>query len=375
MHISDFLVRVIKKLHIQKAVYIAARPFFNRNCKTDLQVAQQRLCDWHADPGRSCVCRNDIVENRFDLTIIIAAFNVEKYIVECLESILQQKTKYSFKIVVVDDGSADGTTKLLQEYSNVEKVEIIRKENGGAASARNRALQKLESTYVMFVDADDRLEKNAIESLLDKAYQIDADAVEGSYCLLTKQGKRAVRAHQDGEYDHALGVLTGFTCMKVIKSIFFQNVSFPEGYWFEDTVMSMILFPQMKKVGTISNTVYAYRVNDAGMTAAVHGSRKALDSFWIMRQMLLDHCELALEKDAAYYTQVLKQIAITFSRTEHVPEEIKQAIFIWSQAILKEYLPEVSLVQTDWNTSELYTAVNSGNYVRYSFFCKMIGVA
>lgn len=184
--------------------------FVQKNDHCNLVDARKRLEAFSPDPVGCAHVQNRILEPECDLTIIIPAYNVETYIEECLNSVVNQKTKYSFRVVVVNDGSTDLTGNVLEQYSIYDSITILTKKNGGAAKARNCALEHIKSKYLMF---------------------LDADIVEGGYYTFTGSDKKYHAPMCDaGIYNSAYGVISGFTCMKVLKSDLFASVVFPEGY-------------------------------------------------------------------------------------------------------------------------------------------------
>ena len=104
----------------------------------------------------------------YKLTVIVAAYNVEKYIEKCLESLVNQTYK-NLEILVVNDGSTDNTKQIIEKYEKKsENLKLLNKENGGLSSARNFGLQNTETEYVTFVDGDDYLELNTYEVIMKK---------------------------------------------------------------------------------------------------------------------------------------------------------------------------------------------------------------
>lgn len=121
----------------------------------------------------------------YDLMIIVPVYNTETYLNECIESLIKQKTNYSYKIVFVDDGSTDHSGIILDNYSKNPKVEVIHKQNSGIAGARNTALRNICGRYILFVDSDDLLADNAVELLMNVALSKNADIVEGAHVEFT----------------------------------------------------------------------------------------------------------------------------------------------------------------------------------------------
>ena len=144
------------------------------------QDAKRILMDVAPPVSPDVFSENRSREIRYDLTIIVPVYNSENWLKECMESIVLQKTKYSFQIIAIDDGSTDRSGQILNQYIKNPCVEVIRQENKGYSGARNAGLERVKSKYIMFVDSDDVLLPNAIECLLSKAYLEDADIVEGN---------------------------------------------------------------------------------------------------------------------------------------------------------------------------------------------------
>lgn len=96
------------------------------------------------------------------LSIIIPAYNAEAYLPQCLDSILAQE-RQGCEVIVVDDGSTDGTAALLEHYPDVK---VIHQENRGMSTARNRGLDEAQGEYILFVDSDDLLTDGALETLV-----------------------------------------------------------------------------------------------------------------------------------------------------------------------------------------------------------------
>ena len=103
-----------------------------------------------------------------EISIIIPVFNVEQYLKQCLDSIVSQDCS-SIEVILIDDGSTDGSATLCKDYANTYKyIKFLRKENGGVSSARNMGLQHAKGEYVAFIDSDDWVESTYIETLLDR---------------------------------------------------------------------------------------------------------------------------------------------------------------------------------------------------------------
>ena len=124
------------------------------------------------------------------VSLIVPVYNSEEYIGKCLDSILNQ-TYQNFEILVVNDGSKDGSWDKITEYQNKypDKIIGINQENKGVAVTRNETVRKANGDYIMFVDNDDYLDKDYIEKLVTEAEQGDYDIVYAGYRRPNENGK------------------------------------------------------------------------------------------------------------------------------------------------------------------------------------------
>lgn len=103
------------------------------------------------------------------ISIIIPVYNAEKHLRRCVDSVLAQ-THTNLEIILVNDGSTDGSEKICEEYRMKDsRITVLHKENGGVSSARNLALEHIRGDYVMFVDSDDWIEENMCGTMIDEA--------------------------------------------------------------------------------------------------------------------------------------------------------------------------------------------------------------
>lgn len=120
------------------------------------------------------------MENK-KVSIIIPIYNSEKYLKQCLDSIINQTYK-NLEILCVNDGSTDDSEKIINNYQIVDdRIILLNKLNGGQSSARNYAYQYVTGDYVMFIDSDDWIDSDMIEEMLSEALAENADSVMCSY--------------------------------------------------------------------------------------------------------------------------------------------------------------------------------------------------
>ena len=99
------------------------------------------------------------------ISVIIPVYNVEKYIGQCLDSIVNQTYK-NLEIIIVNDGTKDNSMRVVEKYLSDKRIKIINKENGGLSSARNKGMEEVTGEYISFVDSDDWIELDTYERLI-----------------------------------------------------------------------------------------------------------------------------------------------------------------------------------------------------------------
>lgn len=364
------LYKIIKKLKLHKWGFRIIRPFCSHIIPiTDLTVssAEQKLQAIHPDRGATCLCKNTTHQSTcYDLQIVIPAYNASQYIVECMESVLSQQTKFRFVVTVVNDGSTDNTLQLLQRYTTNPNVILFDQENRGFSGARNRALENLIAPYVLFVDSDDRLPPNAIEVLMQTAKKEQAEIVEGSYRYFTNDKTISIFQHCT-QTTNDWRTLHGFVWGKVFRSEFFNNIHFPPDYWFEDTICIYMIYPKCKKVATIEDILYEYRLNQEGITSTSRGDVRSLDALWVTRHILSDARQSGIPWGQALYESFLHDLCVNYTRFSSLKSPtIHLNTFIVSCALREQYFHhfhtndsklkplELALIQGDYGAYILY---------------------
>lgn len=114
------------------------------------------------------------------VSIVVPVYNCENYLEACIQSILEQTYK-NFELLLIDDGSSDGSGKICDAFENHEKVSVYHKKNEGVSRARNEGISRSTGDCIMFVDSDDTIEKNMVETLVRSLLKANADC---SFCGL-----------------------------------------------------------------------------------------------------------------------------------------------------------------------------------------------
>ena len=125
----------------------------------------------------------NLIDTKLVLSIVIPIYNAEKYLEECLESVINQEVlSGKYEIICIDDGSTDNSNLILEKYNKqIDNLTVFHQNNSGVSVARNRGLELAKGTYIWFVDADDFISINAIELLLQIIREDLFDRVVFSY--------------------------------------------------------------------------------------------------------------------------------------------------------------------------------------------------
>ncbi|MDE7377869.1 MAG: glycosyltransferase [Paraprevotella sp.] len=372
MQLPDFLRRCSRRLHADAVCYpLLARFAHGRIATTEqeVQTAYERLAALSPDKGRSCLHSNRLTRpTEFDLQIIIPVYNAENFIDECIGSVLSQQTHYSVLTVIINDGSTDTTRQRLNAYEGMSDIVIIDQPNGGFSKARNTGISTLCARYVMFLDADDRLVPGSVETLMDKATASDSDIVEGGYLRFRNEGTVICRYRHRECAGTDWSTLYGYPWGKVYKAGLFADVQFPEGYWFEDTLLPYAVYPRATRVTTIPNTVYHYRDHADGISRRSAGLPRNIDALWVTKRMLEDSERLGICRDERFYHTVLKDFLTNFSRIRGLrSSRTDKDLFIVTTDLMHRYFPDIRTSDTALRPLEL--ALRASDFQAYRLYC------
>lgn len=207
-------------------------------------------------------------------SIIIPVYNVENYLSRCLESVVNQ-TLIDIEIICVNDGSKDGSDKVIKQYARIDdRIKVVEKENGGLSSARNAGMKIAQGDYICFLDSDDYYEQNLCERLYREVLEWSPDIIAfgANIFPLTKDtdswtyNNLSPSTHKFRKFSPAilLSYNRGYpfvwrNCFRR-KYLERNHLLFNEDVKFgEDTVFQVCAFPGAKNIIYISDKLYNYR--------------------------------------------------------------------------------------------------------------------
>ncbi len=220
------------------------------------------------------------------VSVVVPAYNAERYISRCIESVVKQ-TVLPLELILVDDGSVDGTLNILNEYMKrfPSLIRVIAKGNGGVSSARNEGVRHACGEYICFVDADDVIDESYIESHLRVMVLFGADISFGRFVEFDDSCSwdSALNLCFDGVDDGAICLRTdkllGFdpVCGKLFRRSVVQDLQFIEGCVHEDHGYSVLALSRAVHVVVCKAAIYRYYIS-SGCGESIMG-RLGVDSF------------------------------------------------------------------------------------------------
>ena len=208
------------------------------------------------------------------LSVIVPVYNVEDYIEECVDSIWCDGKYSDMQIILVDDGSKDGSAKKCDELAKRSNIEVWHKQNGGLASARNYGFDKAKGKFIAFVDGDDKIESKTLRKILDYLGKNDTDV---TFMNLTKfypdgrledMGENIEKSQLNGAKSDIIQYLStrqkfpASACGKIYKREFLvkNKLSFPDdGRIAEDLGFALECISLAESYDKIEEPYYLYR--------------------------------------------------------------------------------------------------------------------
>lgn len=229
------------------------------------------------------------------VSIIIPTYNVERYVDECIESVLEQQYE-STEILVIDDGSSDATRYLLEAYKDKLILQLNEK-NKGQGAVRNQAIDQAKGKYLLFVDSDDWIEPDTVTKLVEKAEETQVDLVrfngvaffEGSEDPALQKQYDFSHTLEEKVYDREESLkknqkaYSASPCLYLVKKDLLDEyaIRFPEGVLHEDEYFTTKLFAHVERMTYVNQTFYhrRYRVASTMTEITPAHKRHSFDSY------------------------------------------------------------------------------------------------
>ena len=295
-----------------------------------------------------------------EVSVIVPVYQVEQYLRQCLDSILNQ-TFRDIEVILVDDGSMDNSGKTCDEYALKDnRVKVIHTSNIRAAGARNLGLDHMTGKYFMFVDSDDCISPNMIEKLYTKAKQTDSDIVccnyryfweenrEKDYCTEFKEETlNCSEIFYIRKNERNYGYWT-VVWNKLYKTETIGKLRFRTGKYFEDEFFANDLYQMDMRINTVSDCLYDYRQHK-NSTMQKKSAMKYFDLIEAFQERMQIYLDQNMYPDQAYKVLIYSLEPLNecrkLKKTEEDNTKFKQAVEKTKDLIRQLKLTEISGIQ------------------------------
>lgn len=215
------------------------------------------------------------------VSVIVPAYNVEKYIHRCVESILKQSYR-NFELILVDDGSTDHSGRICDEYEKKDnRIRVIHQKNAGLSGARNTGIHYSTGDFLFFVDSDDYVSHYLLEKVLAAFAKSEADMIQfnGQSVYGTKLdglfGYYIPRYMDNTEFLRNWFLLgeDSHACKRAYRRSSYPNLTFPLGLSFEDLYINTSSLLQAKKLCAIPDVLYYYENEEHGSITQIKSAK------------------------------------------------------------------------------------------------------
>lgn len=273
------------------------------------------------------------------LSVIVPVYNVEKYLAECVDSLLNQ-TLSDMEIFLVDDGSKDSSGAICDRYAKEypDKVKCLHIDNGGQGRARNFALPMAQGEYLGFVDSDDWVLPDMYEKLCRRADETGADIAA---CDFLERFDDGTEREVPGAFQDHLLSFAGSCCNKVFRASLVNGLRFPEErLWYEDFYFSAVMLIRAKRTEYLREPLYIYR---RGQPSTMHNNNAAknLDMIRIMDMLEPELVSRGRQEDFNFF--LINHVLLdTISRLANQDDPGRKAVIRKFREYVHEKLPDLT---------------------------------
>lgn len=299
------------------------------------------------------------------VSVIVPVYNVEKYVVKCISSLVNQTLK-DIEIIVVNDGTKDDSIKLIKQNFNDDRIKIFNKENGGLASARNYGIKKASADYLFFVDSDDFIDENCLLDMYNTIIKDKCNLVICDYYKYYENGEKEFISTIPfyDKYDSKCSVVSmpGAVCKLFNKKIFDKyNIEFLLDHYFEDNAIMPFACAVAGKFSYIQKPYYYYLQRQGSILNQNVYNKKwediydSLDNLYdsFKRYNLIE--EYYNELEYIYIEYLLHAPNLKFIKYKEAYENINR-----TSKVLKEKFP-------NWRKNKYFKKEN----IKYKIICNL----
>lgn len=313
------------------------------------------------------------------ISVIIPIYNVENYIRQCIESVLNQNYENT-EIILVDDGSPDGCSIICDEYgSDFPNVKVIHKENGGLSDARNHGIKHATGDYVLFLDGDDYWsDSSALTMLVNRIEKTKAEVLSFSFVKFFEDTKEKIPYFKDipsmpsdytskAEQCHYISknhLYLSSACTKMIKrDLLSEDLFFEKGVYSEDVEWSAKLLVKAESMDFICENFYLYRQRRNSITHSINDKNCSDLCKHILACMKLHENEDGVEKDAlaGYAAYQYGTFFIVQAQAQH-----------WQERWIEELRRYDNILKYHFGNKKIYVLYIACKILGYKNTCRLV---
>lgn len=302
------------------------------------------------------------------ISIIVPVYNTEKYLRQCLDSLVNQ-TYRDLEIILVDDGSTDSSCSICKEYAGrYPFINVIEQKNGGAAKARNTGLSVSHGQFIMFVDSDDYVTPEICQQLYDTLCRTNAECVACGFTAVDEDGNRlfgrqaqkeSILSGKDVLRKVYAGEEVGFNpagpCGRLFRVSMWGKNRFAEGLYYEDLEIMPRLYYGCEKIAVMPYIGYLYVIHEG---SASHGTgrddKRVTDSILIREKHIAFFDERGEYMISHAIIGKLLDLIVTSGKNGWVPDEQREGVWSLYKEYWKRYGREGKLSLRDRVRYELF---------------------
>lgn len=359
MNVKELVKRAVRAVPCKYQMYKIVRLAVRHSKPLHIDNAREQLMRIHPKPAYHYAYPEfAYTQPDRDLSIIVPAYNVERFVGPCLESILNQETKVDFEVIVINDGSTDGTGDVISKYARKDnRIRVINQRNKGLSGARNTGIDQAKGKALMFVDSDDLIAPTHVDALMKALKAGDCDYVTSSYTDIDEAGNQIGQ----GKPREFMGTAWGRAYWRYV----WDDVRFPEGYLYEDTILSFLIETRYEN-REIEDKGYLYRHTRSSISRKKGSDVRCLDTYWILEYLLNERKTLGLPLDDSIKKKVVDQCGdIMYHRCKKLRKEQKQLIFSAAASLVQEIDFRKSILEK----SDIGKAISKNNYRLWNLAC------
>ncbi|HEM2548504.1 TPA: SP_1767 family glycosyltransferase [Streptococcus suis] len=242
-----------------------------------------QVLEWIAVPAKAQKSKEEKEMKPDLISVIVPVYNVKPYLARCLDSLLKQ-THTNFELLLVNDGSSDGSAFVLEDYAKKDqRIRIIHQENRGVSAARNRALDEARGEYITFIDSDDFVEDFYLEHLYTAAVSTGSDIAATNFSSFNEERQSFLFYHTkesyfqkvytvqewmdlEGDMKNNMHLAFTFSHLKLFKRELFGDIRYPVGRLREDDATIYKLYLKANQIHFTNEGPYYYSQRAEGLS-------------------------------------------------------------------------------------------------------------